>query len=314
VDTPLRFGAITAGAQHTCAIARDALAYCWGSNQFGQLGVPSPRTASGPVAVMGDRRWQSIAAGADHTCGVTVDGAAFCWGSNDAGQLGVAGGMRSAPVAVRNPGPFTSVSAGWDRSCATTASGAAFCWGLVWAYAAGGVDYANLVSVPARVPGEGALQGVSAGTLTNCGTRDDDTAVCWGANLFAQRGDGTLAGSTQPLAVRSDVRFRAVSAGSIQSCGIALDRRAHCWGNNSFGQIGTRTLDDCAGIVCARVPAGVAPSLRFVELRTGLGNHVCGITTMTNLYCWGLGTNGQLGVGAREAVIRREPELVQRAR
>jgi hypothetical protein len=38
VSETLKFTAITAGADHTCALAVGGDAYCWGSNQYQQLG------------------------------------------------------------------------------------------------------------------------------------------------------------------------------------------------------------------------------------------------------------------------------------
>src|SRR5512146_3004473 len=88
VATSLRFRSITAGAAHTCAIAEDDRAYCWGRNDAGQLGTGSTTPADRPVPVAGDRRFNRLFAGGFHTCAVTGDGALWCWGQNAFGQLG----------------------------------------------------------------------------------------------------------------------------------------------------------------------------------------------------------------------------------
>src|SRR5262249_15935584 len=42
VLSSIRFTAISAGGQHTCAIAEDRSVYCWGDNSKGQLGASGP--------------------------------------------------------------------------------------------------------------------------------------------------------------------------------------------------------------------------------------------------------------------------------
>src|SRR5688572_30392529 len=42
---------ITIGGNHTCAVTRGGLIYCWGSNGFGQLGDGTTQTRLKPVPV-----------------------------------------------------------------------------------------------------------------------------------------------------------------------------------------------------------------------------------------------------------------------
>lgn len=101
----LSFSSVAAGAAHSCGVAATGVAYCWGSNDYGELGNGTFNRSAAPVAVGGGLQFRSVSAGGiefsdyyyygyygsyfvDHTCGITTAGVAYCWGSNDYGQLG----------------------------------------------------------------------------------------------------------------------------------------------------------------------------------------------------------------------------------
>jgi Regulator of chromosome condensation (RCC1) repeat len=70
-DAP-HFISVTAGADHACALTDGGDAYCWGSNEFGQLRNGSSETAPQmvPVRVRTDVKFTIVAAGFKHTCGL----------------------------------------------------------------------------------------------------------------------------------------------------------------------------------------------------------------------------------------------------
>ncbi|MBA3890894.1 MAG: hypothetical protein H0X64_10200 [Gemmatimonadaceae bacterium] len=312
VETELRFQSVTAGGTHSCGVAADGRAYCWGTNRRGQLGTTSPQIAREPVAVIGERRWIWLAAGLDHTCGIAEGGGLYCWGANERGQIGnqtfVA---QSSPVRIRPQTVFMEVAASGERTCALSVDGEIFCWGVIWLASINATDWSTTMTVPTRVRSDVPMRGVSVGALHACGIEPSGAGGCWGSGLFGQRGDGGVDGSTFPRTVRGGLTFHTITAGSIQTCGVAADRRAWCWGNNSFGQLGTTVGDECLGTSCTTFPVPVAVGMRWIDVQTGPGNHVCGITTLTNLYCWGLGSLGQLGVDVERVTARRVPSLVR---
>lgn len=124
VSDTLRFRAITAASRHTCAIALEGAAFCWGRSSAGEIGrVPLDHTAI-PSRVTGIEGFTSIATGDRHTCGLS-GGRAYCWGR----WLGN-GSAESSPVPVLVDGlsEVTHVSAGFDHTCAV-ALGQVWCWG-----------------------------------------------------------------------------------------------------------------------------------------------------------------------------------------
>jgi alpha-tubulin suppressor-like RCC1 family protein len=84
------FLSLSTGWHHTCGTTTTGAAYCWGLNEFGQLGDSSVTMRLTPTRIAGDENiaFTKISAGYQHTCGVTSRGAVYCWGWNNSGQLG----------------------------------------------------------------------------------------------------------------------------------------------------------------------------------------------------------------------------------
>jgi len=87
----IKFRTVTAGTDHTCGIATDSVAYCWGGNSGGQLGDGTIIPHATPIPVSGGLKFTVVAASRSFTCGVTTSGAAYCWGGNGQGRLGIGG-------------------------------------------------------------------------------------------------------------------------------------------------------------------------------------------------------------------------------
>jgi alpha-tubulin suppressor-like RCC1 family protein len=88
VSGVLHFDVLALGGGHSCGLATGGVAYCWGQNDFGQLGNGSTTNSSSPFAVSGYTFKIIAAATTRYTCGITTTGSALCWGRNDVGQLG----------------------------------------------------------------------------------------------------------------------------------------------------------------------------------------------------------------------------------
>src|SRR5690606_28083840 len=107
-----RFAMVTAGGLHTCALTLAGEPFCWGFNDYGQLGGGSTETIPLPTGV-GQEGFVDLSAGGLHTCGVTTAGGAFCWGDNRSGALGDDTFQdRATPVAVSGGHSFGRIRAG----------------------------------------------------------------------------------------------------------------------------------------------------------------------------------------------------------
>ncbi len=269
--------AVTAADGHACALTNDGAAWCWGSNDQGQLGDGSTAASLAPVPVAGGLTFTMLSAGAYNTCGLAPDGAAYCWGWNDVGQLGDGSTTnRFAPVAVSGGRQFASVSTGVAHACALTASGSAYCWGLNGSGQLGNGTTANSLT-PVAVSGGLTFAAVSAGSTHTCGVTTGAVAYCWGENLWGELGDGSTTNRRTPVPVGGSLTFASVSAGSSMTCGVAAAGTAYCWGFNR----GT-------------TPGAIAGGLNFASISTGApwpmsstGTPTCAIAASGAAYCWG---------------------------
>jgi alpha-tubulin suppressor-like RCC1 family protein len=131
VASTLSFRQVSAGGGHTCGLAADQRAYCWGINEKGQLGDGGVNPHPTPQLVTGGHTYGQLVAGLDYTCGVTTGHAALCWGDNFTAKLGdgTTANARLKPTAVVGGLSFSGVDPGAYSTCGVTTGNRAYCWG-----------------------------------------------------------------------------------------------------------------------------------------------------------------------------------------
>lgn len=296
------FSAVSSGSFNTCGLAAGDV-YCWGNNEYGELGDGSRSSRTTPTAVVIDDLppgtvFTAVAAGGSHTCALTRAGAVYCWGLNASGQLGSGdeSEMWSRPRRVITAGlpedtRFVAVTTGSGHTCALASDGVAYCWG--WnVYGALGDGTTEDRRTPKAVPGP-TFTALAAGSRYTCGLSTAGAAYCWGENSLGSLGDGSTTDRLVPTEVTMPAggRFTGISA-YLPTCALDAGGGLYCWGPNASGAVGDGPDRQHNVPVPVRLPAGTT----VAGVAAG-DDFTCAHTTAGVVWCWGLNEFGQLGAG-----------------
>jgi alpha-tubulin suppressor-like RCC1 family protein len=295
--------ALVAGYDHSCGIRTTGRLYCWGSNQFGQIGRNSTTPVYQHPVEAGGGTWLAVDIGNRFTCGIRATRRLYCWGLDAQGQLGNGAGVTGPQLSpVEVTGGFTdwtAVSTGFAHACGRRATGRLYCWGWDISQQLGDGGTATDRPSPTLVAG-GATNwtAVSAGDLHTCGRRATGRLYCWGRDSEGELGNGgtNTERSTPSVVAGGITNWAAVSAGGDHTCARRATGHLYCWGGDATGQLGN------GGTNTNRpTPTQVAGGTTNWTSFSAGGGFTCGRRATGRLYCWGQDFQGRLGDGGADA-------------
>jgi alpha-tubulin suppressor-like RCC1 family protein len=288
-----------------------------------------------PTVVTGGHQWTELDAGFTTVCGVADGGKLYCWGDASEAALGngVTTGNYPTPVAILPESSFVSVDIGLvNGACAITVGHTAMCWGKgTWGRLGNGAE--TIATRPGAVSGLNRFAGIATSYSGTCGVTDAGAAMCWGSYAVLGNGGpfpddcGGIACAKSPIATSGGLTFKptivhdgsqvcaiatnektycwssnppaelagapiftALAEGDLDACGLAQSGTVYCWGSNRNGRFGSPPNISMIQSVPVPVPGGQI----FTKLSMSQ-NHMCGITTDGNVWCWGSNDYGELG-------------------
>jgi len=299
---------------HTCAISQSAGVYCWGRNNYGELGNGTYVDSDVPVAVALPSPATSISVSRARTCATTESQELYCWGRaidrglGDPSIINPAIGMTATPTRGSDLTGWSHVDSTEWMSCALRGE-EVWCWG--WGVN-GGLGNGIFIGYNWGKIFDGAST-LSVGWSANVDDDGNDSydldlgcviaagkLHCWGDNRYGQLAQGGATMQPTPYEVTGSHRFQTIGAGGNHVCGIE-NGSLLCWGSTSDGQAngvvaGTAAVPcgSAPGLACnvpAPAPVSFMPTADAIALGT---RHTCALKGGT-ITCWGGNTLTQLG-------------------
>lgn len=302
------FNQVSTAANNSCAIANTGKVYCWGDGTSGQIGNGTDASTNLPTQITmpdGVNSFSTVATTGTNTfsCALANTGNIYCWGNGTTGQIGNGASSNvNIPTATTMPSgvtSFSSVATGTNFSCALANTGNVYCWGTGDSGQIGN-DASSNVNVPTAVTmpsGVTSFRSIASGVQTNCAIANTGTVYCWGFGANGEIGNGANNNVNVPTAVTMPAGVTSFSSVSINynfSCAVANTGVVYCWGYGGYGQIGNGASVTVNVPTAVTMPAGVT---NFSAAWVNAGSS-CALANTGVVYCWGTGTNGQIGNGA----------------
>ncbi|MBI5514246.1 MAG: hypothetical protein HY909_10785 [Deltaproteobacteria bacterium] len=276
--------------------------WCWGSNEWGQLGDRTLERRLRPVAIAGPEGVVGVSLGLRSSCALDSQRRVWCWGVLAWPQVPP---TAPEPRVLGTRARIASISLGLGHACLREDSGEVWCWGYNGSGELGlgrclPGHFADFPGdqVPAseslQVPNLPPMEQISPSTLYNAGFASDDTLWTWGGGRCADPPPPAVA-RRPPEAIGARRRAHlpgvsGVSAGGGTLCARTLQGAVHCMGENLFGTLGD-------GATASRPEFGPVEGLEEVTALEGTLNSFCAVRRDGSLWCWGDNEFGQLGVG-----------------
>ncbi len=279
------------GKAFSCALDTDGGVWCWGDNQYGQLGDGTKTSRPGAQLVAGLGKVSAFAAGGEHVCAVTSDQKMACWGLFAAAWDSLAAAQPyTKPTSLPGLANVDQVVAGGLNTCAIAADGAVTCWGDNTAGFLGvGDDVYHDGPTAATALGKVKQMALSSGGY-GCAIGTDNALRCLGAGAQGQLGNSQAGPSIQPVAVTDVSGAVEVALGTNHACAATAAGGVWCWGANDQGQVGNGTTDN------EPLPTQMVGVADASQVAVGHG-HLCVIRAGGTVSCSGYNGHGSLGTG-----------------
>jgi alpha-tubulin suppressor-like RCC1 family protein len=293
-----------------CALSRSSQVYCWGRNDFNQLGALStlPGTTKALLVQVTYPQEQPLSkidmlsVGEFHACALHRDEkTVYCWGDNKYGQLGNTS-VRGLPEQVALGSNnltlkgVANLAVGPDRTCIISSREEVFCWGN----GANGILGSEKVLSPYPIRALDAngdmltsAAQISLGFDHACIIDTSQKLYCFGINEFGQLGSRSIAGQVILGDLKPATKVNALDTHSFRTCMVYGDNQSvACFGDREIDNLNQKY--ETNSFVPEEIKKGTQAYRGALGVSVG-NSHICIITSEQKVDCLGEGSKGQLG-------------------
>jgi len=280
--------------------------WTWGEGLHGYLGLGTEVSQAFPTKVPMPNDvsyWKIAACSRYHTMALDQDDTLWVWGLNSSGELGLGDfTSRNTPQKVSFPtgvSAWTEIYAGFSHSLAKDQSGQLWAWGnntsgQLGLGSAGNKNSPERIQMPTGVTQWTAINPVAQ---RNFAFDQAGRLWAWGAGAHGQLGNGVTTDQNLPQQISLPVGVTAwTTLVHSRYSTFAFDQSGNpwVWGLNNQGQLGL------GNTVTQTIPLKISYPSEVVSWKamTTSRESFYAIDQSGQLWAWGQGTSGQLGLGA----------------
>ena len=296
--------AIAAGGSHSCALRQDGAIFCWGDNEYGQLG-------DGTGGAYGDESLVPVRVG-DLSISASPTTSAPEPTASTAEPEPTSPPSTIRPSGEAQPNFATSISASYSHSCAVSDKGKVFCWGnndygkLGIGKSGIELDYS---SIPLEVEGIADAASVATGKNYTCALHQSGTVSCWGSNPYNHISFRSSSTSTVPVQIEGIEDAVWIAIGNGHTCAVHQAGTISCWGYNRDGALGNRQAYEDENY-STPTPVRVE-GITDATAVTASTAYTCALHRAGTISCWGNNSDGQLGSGQTSEELEESAVPVQ---
>ncbi len=228
------------GSYHVIACSKNYNIYCWGYNNFGQLGRGTDGNLSYTPemnAFLSSKFIVDVKCGDWHSLALTSTGEVYAWGDNQFGQIGSGNSrtLESTPVKLAFQGHLIiAISCGSLHSIALTEKGSVFTWGFNNNGQLGLGNTRNL-SKPKLIEREWNISKIGCGQIHSLLLTTDGCLYVFGKTYLKYRGSKKI-----PMIINyNEHQFTDIASNISYSFSVVQSKDHKCF---RFGKFGTEKI------------------------------------------------------------------------